>query len=69
MAFFIRLALKNENGELASPVLWDDNYISLEPGETRVLSVDLSRAGNLKGDASLEMSGWNVSETKQPISI
>lgn len=69
VAFFIRLALKNENGELASHILWEDNYISLEPGETRNISVDLSGAKNLSGTATLEVSGWNVSETKQPITI
>lgn len=60
VAFFIRIVLKNEKGELAVPVLWADNYISLEPGETRKISVDLSRARNFTGSGSIEISGWNV---------
>ncbi len=69
VAFFIRLGLKNENGELACPVLWEDNYISLEPHQMRNVFVDLSRAANLSGDATLVVSGWNVSATEQTIKM
>lgn len=67
VAFFIRLALKNENGELVNPVLWEDNYVSLQPGETRTISVDTSRAKNLSDASTVEISGWNVNATTQSL--
>lgn len=69
VAFFIRLALKNQDGQLINPTLWEDNYISLEPNETRMISVDLSRAKNLTDTETLEISGWNVPETTQTIKL
>ncbi len=39
IAFFIDLAIKGDKtGKTILPVFWDDNYISLLPGETRTLS-------------------------------
>lgn len=69
VVFFVRLALKNDAGELLCPVFWEDNYISLEPGETRTITADISRAGNAAGSAVVEVSGWNIDKKTQPISI
>jgi exo-1,4-beta-D-glucosaminidase len=42
------------------PVLWEDNYISLMPGETREVTATY-RASELGGaKPSVEVSGWNV---------
>lgn len=68
VAFFLRLALKDENGNLVTPAIWEDNYTSLEPNETRTISVDFSRAHNMPSRAVLELSGWNVAETTKHIS-
>lgn len=57
VAFFLRLALKDANGDIIVPVTWDDNYFSLRPGETRSLSCD-SPAG--RENVSIEITGWNV---------
>ncbi|HCT30754.1 MAG TPA: glycoside hydrolase family 2 [Bacteroidales bacterium] len=39
IAFFIELALKGDKtGKTILPVFWDDNYISLLPGESRTIS-------------------------------
>jgi exo-1,4-beta-D-glucosaminidase len=36
LAFFIELAVVGkESGRLAAPIFWEDNYVSLAPGETR----------------------------------
>ena len=52
--------LQASNGEEALPVLWEDNYISLMPGETRELTATY-RASELGGaKPSVEVSGWNV---------
>jgi exo-1,4-beta-D-glucosaminidase len=38
LAFFVELAVVGaESGKLAAPVLWDDNYVSLLPGERRTV--------------------------------
>lgn len=60
VAFFLRLAMKNSDGETIIPVTWDDNYFSLKPGEKRRFVCD-SPAGQEKG--FVEISGWNVGGT------
>lgn len=37
VAFFIRTSLKDADGELVTPAFWSDNFVSLRPGEKRVL--------------------------------
>jgi exo-1,4-beta-D-glucosaminidase len=61
MAFFVRLKVdKGKGGKELLPVLWEDNYISLMPGETRELTATY-RASELGGaKPSVEVSGWNV---------
>ncbi len=58
VAFFVRLALKTESGEIVVPVTWEDNYISLRPGETRSISCDLS--SDCAEPLHIEISGWNT---------
>jgi exo-1,4-beta-D-glucosaminidase len=61
LAFFVRLKVnKGVKGEEVLPVLWQDNYISLLPGEKRELTATY-RAREL-GDVkpSVEVSGWNT---------
>ena len=64
LAFFTRLSLKNEQGELLCPVFWEDNYISLAPGEKRTLKCLVPRSVAPSGDVTLTVSGWNVPEKK-----
>jgi len=62
LAFFLRLSvIKGRGGEEVLPVFWDDNYISLLPGESReiVASYYLSDLGDEK--PALSVKGWNVS--------
>jgi exo-1,4-beta-D-glucosaminidase len=59
LALFVRLKLSHA-GEEILPVLWEDNYISLLPGEKRELRASY-RASQLKGAKPLvEASGWNL---------
>lgn len=38
LAFFVELEVAgSQSGRLAAPVFWDDNYVSLAPGETRTI--------------------------------
>ena len=61
LAFFVRLKVnKGAKGEEILPVVWDDNYISLLPGEKREVTATY-RASEL-GEAKpvVEVSGWNL---------
>ena len=58
VAFFVRMAVKDADGEMAVPVFWSDNRISLKPGETGIFTCDIS--GCPSDAAVLEVSGWNV---------
>jgi exo-1,4-beta-D-glucosaminidase len=61
LAFFIRLKVnKGASGTEILPVLWQDNYVSLLPGEKREISATY-RAGQL-GAAKpvVEVHGWNA---------
>ena len=61
LAFFIRLKVtKGKGGEEILPVLWQDNYVSLLPGETRQITA-MYRATELENvKPVVEVSGWNV---------
>jgi exo-1,4-beta-D-glucosaminidase len=60
LAFQIHLSIVDEkSGDEILPVLWEDNYFSLMPGESReiVAHYDMPlHAGRLK----LQVDGWNV---------
>lgn len=61
IAFFIELALcDRESGATILPVLWDDNYVSLLPGESRTLRATLSTAGGAGETPQLRINGWNA---------
>jgi hypothetical protein len=55
-----RLVKSGTDEELA-PVLWSDNFVSLLPGESRTLEVELPVG--IKG-TELQVDGWNVAPTK-----
>lgn len=61
LAFFVRLQIqRGRGGEEILPVLWEDNYVSLLPGERRELTATY-RAKDLGGARpSLAVGGWNV---------
>jgi mannosylglycoprotein endo-beta-mannosidase len=60
-AFFIRVKVMNNDQELLLPVFLNDNYITLLPGETKVLDLDYSRS-KTGGSEKLKLvaEGWNV---------
>jgi len=62
LAFFVGLRALDAAGNTIVPVLWDDNYVSLLPGEARELAARLPLAGG-QPPARLEVSGWNVPVT------
>jgi exo-1,4-beta-D-glucosaminidase len=61
LAFFVRLKLsKSSGGDEILPVLWQDNYISLLPGEKRELTATYRTAALGAAKPQVEVSGWNV---------
>jgi exo-1,4-beta-D-glucosaminidase len=61
VAFFVHLrALKGKDGDDILPVIFDDNYFSLAPGESRMIncSYENKNAGNV--EAYILTTAWNV---------
>ena len=61
VAFFVRLKVnKGKGGEEILPVVWQDNYVSLLPGEKREITAmyRIAELGGAKPD--VEVKGWNV---------
>jgi exo-1,4-beta-D-glucosaminidase len=66
VAFFIRMQITGRGGEEALPVLWEDNYLSLLPGETRVVTAEY-RVRDLGGaPPKLRVTGWNLPRPAAP---
>jgi exo-1,4-beta-D-glucosaminidase len=57
LAFQLHAAVQTQDGALVAPVFWNDNWIELNPGESRILTAQLP------ADAPLEplvvVDGWN----------
>jgi exo-1,4-beta-D-glucosaminidase len=61
LAFFVRLKVdKGKGGEEILPVLWEDNYISLLPGEKREVSASYRTAELGVAKPVVEISGTNL---------
>ncbi|HEY3665592.1 MAG TPA: glycoside hydrolase family 2 protein, partial [Polyangiaceae bacterium] len=61
IAFFTRLKLTaGKGGPMVLPVLWQDNYVSLMPGESRTLEVSYAPADLGAATPAVDVSGWNV---------
>ncbi len=53
----------NRDGEVDSeilPVLWEDNYFPLLPGETRLVSATYPAGAKNTASPSVEVEGWNI---------
>jgi exo-1,4-beta-D-glucosaminidase len=66
LAFQVRLGIRRrgEDSEIL-PVLWDDNFFELLPGETREIRARYLSPGALDGEAELHVAGWNI----QPVVV
>jgi exo-1,4-beta-D-glucosaminidase len=64
LAFFVRLKVdKGPKGEEILPVVWEDNYISLLPGEKRELTATYRAKELGTAKPTVEVSGWNVDKS------
>jgi exo-1,4-beta-D-glucosaminidase len=61
LAFFVRLSVMAGDREIA-PVIWEDNYFELMPGEKKVVAATYHKK-DLGGSAAvMKVDGWNVVE-------
>ena len=55
----VRVASAKDDRDVV-PIFWDDNYVSLLPGERRELSAHFAAANAGDDDLVLTVDGWNV---------
>jgi exo-1,4-beta-D-glucosaminidase len=61
IAFFVRLKLdKGKGGEEILPVVWQDNYLSLLPGEKREVTATYRSGSSGAATPEVEVTGVNV---------
>lgn len=70
LAFGVRLKVKRGPGGRVGrqatgddeilPVLWEDNYLALLPGETRQVTATYNAKDVGRSTAVVEVEGWNV---------
>jgi exo-1,4-beta-D-glucosaminidase len=61
LAFFVRLKVrKGVKGEEILPVIWEDNYVSLLPGEKQEVTATYRSSELGTAKAVVEINGWNV---------
>ncbi len=63
IAFFLRLQVTGHGGEEALPVLWEDNFLSLLPGESCVVTATYNVRDLGGGPPRVVVTGWNVHRT------
>jgi exo-1,4-beta-D-glucosaminidase len=65
LAFFARIEVSAPaDGEEILPVRWSDNYITLLPGESRILDARMTAPS---GPLVVRGSGWNVASVSSPL--
>jgi exo-1,4-beta-D-glucosaminidase len=68
LAFFVRLQVKKgSNGEDVLPIVWQDNYFSLMPGERREIAASYKLKDLGAARAFLTVEGWNSAAFSIPI--
>jgi exo-1,4-beta-D-glucosaminidase len=66
LAFFLRLRIsKGSGGEEVLPILWQDNYFSLMPGEIREITATYKHSDLNRTSPVVEVEGWNVKRSSE----
>jgi exo-1,4-beta-D-glucosaminidase len=55
-----RVSREREEDNEILPVLWQDNYFALLPGETRQVTATYPIGDKNKSEPNVEIDGWNV---------
>jgi exo-1,4-beta-D-glucosaminidase len=59
LAFFIHLKVNDSYGDEILPVIWEDNYFSLLPGEKREISATYAALPE-NSKPTVQVGGWNI---------
>ncbi len=68
LAFMVHLRATNSRGDDIAPIFWNDNYVSLLPGEKRELTARFSDRAAGSERVMIAVDGWNVAATSHEIS-
>lgn len=70
LAFQIHLGIraKGSDAEIL-PVLWEDNYFELLPGESREIAAEYLSQDALKAGGELTVAGWNIEPAAIPLAV
>ena len=61
LIFFVNLnVVGSQSGRAVLPINWEDNCISLAPGESKTISATFSPADLQGEEPVLRVDGWNV---------
>jgi exo-1,4-beta-D-glucosaminidase len=60
IAFFMRMQITGREDEEALPVLWEDNYVTLLPGEIRTISATYRVRDLGAAPPRVVVTGWNI---------
>lgn len=64
LAFQVHVGIRASGStEEILPVLWEDNYLTLLPGESRTVTARYLSKSVLKGPVELVVDGWNIEAT------
>ena len=68
LAFQVHLGIRQKQ-EIAEilPVLWQDNYVALMPGESRAIIAQFLSPDALPGESELIVDGWNIEPMRLPL--
>jgi exo-1,4-beta-D-glucosaminidase len=67
LAFFVRLRITNGiGGEEVLPVLWEDNYLTLLPGEKREITATYESTNLKNAIPVVAVDGWNIEKGSFP---
>ena len=67
IAFFTQCLVKDKAGDVVYPIFWSDNYISILPGQKKILKCFFDKKEVSSHPQSIQISGWNVDSTVMPI--
>jgi exo-1,4-beta-D-glucosaminidase len=70
LVFQVRLSLRDySTKDEVLPVLWDDNYVSLLPGESREIAAHYLPQTKLPAKLTLRLDGWNTDLIDMPVTM
>jgi exo-1,4-beta-D-glucosaminidase len=67
VAFMVHLRVTRESREEVAPILWEDNYFSLLPGESRTVGARYEERARGGRAGVLQLEGFNVTPASEPI--